>query len=165
MLFVFWEQFSNDRHALLKKGQFWGRFANMLSIFDLNLTIFVDIEKQWGPIPGPLGARRNMYLSAQVSGVGTTSRSFRCLKVHVRYCVRTYTALFPLGPTYKGTGENIANISQTYNKDIAKICIYIYIHMYIYIYICIHMASPILATAYKGLVRPHGSQLLEFCPP
>ena len=27
------------------------------------------------------------------------------------------------------------------------------------------MASPIPATAYQGLVRPHGSQLLEFWPP
>ena len=27
------------------------------------------------------------------------------------------------------------------------------------------MALPIPATAYQGLVRPHGSQLLEFCPP
>ena len=27
------------------------------------------------------------------------------------------------------------------------------------------MASPIPTTAYHGLVRPHGSQLLEFCPP
>ena len=27
------------------------------------------------------------------------------------------------------------------------------------------MASPILATAYQGLVRPHGSQLLKLCLP
>ena len=40
-------------------------------------------------------------------------------------------------------------------------CTYIYIYIYIYI----DMASPILATAYLGLVPPHGDQLLEFCPP
>ena len=42
-------------------------------------------------------------------------------------------------------------------------CIYIYTHVYIFVYI--NIPSPIPATAYQGLVRPHGRQLLEFWPP
>ena len=37
--------------------------------------------------------------------------------------------------------------------------------MCVYIYIYVHMALHISATASRGLVRPHGSSLLVFCPP
>ena len=40
-----------------------------------------------GPLPGPQGARRDMYRTIFL-GWGTTSRSLRCLEGHVRYYVR-----------------------------------------------------------------------------
>ena len=67
-------------------------------------------------------------------------------------------------PKQRGTLHRL--LAQVYGFSISVgLSFLLSLSLFSFLYIYIHMASPIPATAYRGLVRPYGSQLLEFSPP